>query len=107
MKRAVDFGLLVSFIVTVLVPVTGIPVHKAASTLFLILTIVHAISNRRALGKKRWLLLALVAGCFVTGLAGMILEQFPLILTLHRALSIGAVFFLAIHIFVFRRRLRG
>ena len=43
---------------------------------------------------------------FATGLFGMILDQIPVILMLHRAISIGLVFFLAIHIFVFHHKLK-
>ena len=40
---------------------------------------------------------------FRNGLFGMILDQFPIILMLHRCISIAVVFFLAIHIFVYRK----
>ena len=104
MKKVLNILLLVSFTVTVLVPLTGIHVHKLASVLFLLLSIVHTVIYRRKLGAKRFLLLTLVCLCFATGLFGMILDQYPLILILHRVLSIGAVFFLAIHIFIFHKR---
>ena len=42
---------------------------------------------------------------FVSGLVGMILDQFPVVLILHRAVSIVLVFFLAIHVFVFHKKL--
>ena len=41
---------------------------------------------------------------FATGLLGMILNQYPVVMQLHRAISIAAVFFLAIHIFVYCRK---
>lgn len=104
MNKALNPALLVSFLLTILVPVTGIPVHKPASTPFLLLCLVHTIIYRKKLGRKRWLLLALVLASFFTGLFGMIFDHFPLVMVLHRALSIGLVFFLAIHIFVFQKR---
>ena len=102
MKRFLNIALLVSFLVTIMVPLTGIHIHKLASVLFLLLSIIHTITYRKKLGMKRWLLLALIVVSFATGLFGMILDQFPIILILHRCISIALVFFLAIHIFVFR-----
>ena len=106
MKKALNLALLVSFAVTVLVPLTGIHIHKLASVLFLLLSAAHTIVYRRKLGPKRWLLLGLVLICFATGLFGMIWDHIPIVLMLHRALSIALVFFLAIHIFVFHKKLR-
>lgn len=104
MKKALNGLLLVSFLITILVPMTGVPIHKLTSTLFLLLCMVHTLVYRRNLGVKRWLLLALVISSFITGLFGMIWEQLPLILMLHRVISIAIVFFLAIHIFVFHKK---
>ena len=42
---------------------------------------------------------------FAAGLFGMILDQFPIILILRRCISIAVVFFLAVHIFVFHKKL--
>ena len=105
MKKILNIALLVSFIVTILVPLTGVHVHKLASVIFLLLCIVHTVLYRKKLGANRYLLLALVLVCFATGLFGIIFDQFPLILILHRVISIAAVFFLAIHIFVFHKRI--
>lgn len=105
MKKALNIALLVNFVLTILVPLTGIHIHKLASVIFLLLSIIHTIDYRKKLGVKRYLLLALVIVSFVTGLFGMILDQYPAILILHRVISIAVVFFLAIHIFVFHRKL--
>ena len=105
MKRFLNIALLVSFLVTIMVPLTGVHIHKLASVLFLLLSIVHTIVYRKKLGVKRWLLLALIVVSFATGLFGMLLDQFPIILILHRCISITLVFFLAIHIFVFHKKL--
>ena len=106
MKRFLNIALLISFLITIMVPLTGIHIHKLASVVFLLLSIVHTISYRKKLGTKRWLLLGLIVISFATGLFGMILDQFPIILILHRCISIALVFFLAIHIFVFHKKLR-
>lgn len=106
MKKTLNLALLVSFIVTIMVPLTGIHVHKLASLLFLLLSIVHTVVYRKKLGPKRWLLLALIVLSFASGLFGMIFDQYPILLILHRSLSIALVFFLAIHIFLFHKRLR-
>lgn len=105
MKKILNIALLISFIVTIMVPPTGVHVHKMASVLFLLLSIVHTIVYRKKLGAKRWLLLGLIVISFATGLFGMILDQFPIILILHRCISIAVVFFMAIHIFVYHRKL--
>ena len=105
MKKALNIALLVSFIVTIMAPLTGIHIHKLASVLFLLLSIVHTIVYRKKLGVKRWLLFWLIMISFATGLFCMILDRGPIILILHRCLSIALVFFLAIHIFVFHKKL--
>ena len=105
MKKVANIALLLSFAATVLVPLTGIHIHKLASTLFLLLSLVHTVIYRKKLGARRWLLLGLILLAFVSGLFGMIWEQFPLVLMFHRALSIALVFFLAIHIFAFHNKL--
>ena len=106
MKKALNIALLVSFLVTIMVPLTGIQIHKLASVLFLLLSIVHTIVYRRKLGAKRWLLLGTIVVSFVTGLFGMILDQIPGVLISHRAVSIALVFFMAIHVYVFHRKLK-
>ena len=106
MRKFLNIALLISFLVTIMVPLTGVHIHKLASVLFLLLSIVHTIVYRRKLGAKRWLLLGLILISFATGLFGMILDQFPIILILHRCISIALVFFLAIHIFVFHKKFR-
>lgn len=105
MKKALNIALLVSFLVTVMVPLTGVHIHKLASTLFLLLSIVHTLVYRKKLSAKRYLLLALIVTSFATGILGMILDQYPMVLIGHRVISIAVVFFLAIHIFVFHKRM--
>ncbi|MBO5130060.1 MAG: heme transporter CcmB [Oscillospiraceae bacterium] len=106
MKKVLNIALLISFVVTIMVPLTGIHIHKLASLLFLLLSGIHTIACRKGLGAKRLALLGLIVLSFATGLFGMILDQFPVILIFHRCISIALVFFLAIHIFVFHKRLR-
>jgi len=104
MKKILNIALLISFIVTIMVPLTGIHIHKLASVIFLLLSIIHAIVYRKKPGIKHWLLLGLIVISFATGLFGMILYQFPTVLIIHRCISIALVFFLAIHIFVFHKK---
>ena len=98
MKKTLNIALLISFILTIMVPLTGVHIHKLASALFLLLSIIHTITYRKKLGAKRWLLMATIVISFATGLFGMILDQLPIVLILHRTISIALVFFLAIHI---------
>lgn len=97
MKRFLNIALLISFLVTIMVPLTGVHIHKLASVLFLMLCIVHTMVYRRKLGAKRWLLFGLFMISFATGLFCMILDRGPIIMVLHRCISIALVFFLAIH----------
>ena len=106
MKKVLNYLLLISFIVTNLVPLTGIAIHKMASVFFLLLCIVHTIIYGRQMQWKRWLLLGVIAISFASGLFGMILDEISIILALHKAISIASVYFLAIHIFVFHKRLK-
>ena len=104
MKKILNTALLITFILTIMVPLTGGHIHKMASTFFLFLSIVHTIAYRKKMGAKRWLLFATIIISFAFGLFGMILDHIPVVLILHRAISIGLVFFLAIHIFVFHKK---
>jgi len=97
--------LLVSFIVTLLVPLTGIHIHKLASALFLLLSLIHIFMYRKGMGAKRYALIAIILVSFLTGLFGMIYEEIAFILQMHRVVSIAVVFFLAIHIFVFQKKM--
>ncbi len=97
--------LLITFVITILEPLTGVHIHKLVSTLFLVLSIVHTIKYRKGLGWKKYLLLGIVVIAFASGLFGMILDQYPFIMTLHQVISIASVFFLAIHIFVYHKKL--
>ena len=106
MKKSLNVALLISFIVTVMVPLTCIHIHKMASVIFLLLSLVHTIVYRKKLGANRWLLLITIVVSFVTGLFGMILEHVSAVLISHRAISIALIFFLAIHIFAFHKKLK-
>ena len=55
---------------------------------------------------RRWILLGVIVISFASGLFGMILDEMPIVLALHKAISIASIFFLAIHIFVFHRRMK-
>lgn len=103
-KKVLNILLLISFIVTNMVPLTGIHIHKLASVIFLLLAIIHTLVYRKKLGWKRYLLLGICVLAFVSGIFGMILDQYPIVLQLHKAVSIVSVFFLAIHIFVYHKR---
>ena len=106
MKKILNIALFLSFVATIMVPLTGVHFHKLASVIFLLLSLVHTITYRKKLGAKRWLLLITIVISFATGLSGMILDHIPMVLISHRAISIALVFFLAIHIFVFHKKLK-
>lgn len=105
MKKTLNYALLISFVATIMVPLTGVHIHKLASVIFLLLSMVHTVVYRKQLNARHWLLLAMIVLSFVTGLLGMILDQVSLDLAFHKVISIAVVFFLAIHIVVFHKKI--
>ena len=102
MKKALNFLLILTFALTLLVPLTGVPIHKSASLLFLLLCVVHAALHWRKMDARRGVVLGLIFASFLTGVIGLIFEEIPIIFALHKVMPITVVFFLAIHIFVFQ-----
>ena len=105
MKKILGVLLLVSFLAAVSVPFTGVIVHKLASTVFLLLSLVHIFTAKGKSGLGL-MLLALVIAAFASGILGMILDDYPLVLGLHKLLSIGSVFVLGLHSAVYFCRKR-
>lgn len=105
MKKVLNYLLAISFILTIMVPITGIIVHKLAATLFLILALIHVFLYRKRLDYKYILIIALTILSFVLGILGLIMVEHPIMLTLHRTVSIVLIILLAIHIYKFHRRL--
>lgn len=105
MRRVLNYLLAISFIVTILVPITGIMVHKLASTLFLLLALIHVFLYRKKVDYKYVLVIVLTILSFVLGILGLIMVEYPIVLVLHRTISIVLVCLLAIHIYRFHRRL--
>lgn len=105
MKRILDYSLAISFILTIMVPITGIIVHKLAATLFLMLALIHVFIYRKRLDLKYILIIVLTILSFVLGILGLIMVEHPIILILHRTISIVLIILLAIHIYKFHRRL--
>ena len=103
-SKILNILLLISFIVTMMVPLTGLKVHKLVSVIFLLLCVVHTIVYRKKMNGKRWAVLAIIMLAFFSGIFGLILDDIPLVLALHKVISIGSVFILAIHIFVFHKK---
>lgn len=101
MKRVLNYSLAISFILTIM----GIIVHKLASTLFLVLALIHVFIYRKRLDYKYILIIVLTIVSFVLGILGLVLVEYPIILTLHRIVSIVLIILLAIHIYKFHRRL--
>ena len=97
--------LLITFVLTIMAPLTGIAVHKMVSALFLLLSLIHTIMYRKKMNWKRYVVLAVIVIAFVSGIVGMILDYIPMVLGFHKAISIASVFFLAIHIFVYHRKM--
>ena len=105
MKRILNYLLAISFILTIMVPITGNIVHKLAATLFLILALIHVFVYRKRLDLKYILIIVLTIVSFVLGILGLIMVEHPIMLTFHRTVSIVLIILLAIHIYKFHRRL--
>ena len=105
MKRVLNYLLAISFILTIMVPITGIIVHKLAATLFLLLVLIHVFLYRKRLDLKYILIIVLTILSFVLGILGLVLVEYPIVLILHRTISIVLIILLAIHIYKFHRRL--
>ena len=106
MRRVLNYLLAISFVLTIMVPITGIIVHKLASTLFLVLALIHVFFlYRKRLDLKYILVIVLTIVSFVLGILGLIMVEHPIILTFHRTVSIVLIILLAIHIYRFHRRL--
>ena len=105
MKRSLNILLMVTFVLTLFVPLTGVHIHKLASVLFLLLCLVHTGLYWRKMDARRGIVLALIFVSFLTGAFGLIFDKTPMILAMHKVISIAVVFFLAIHIFVFTSRI--
>lgn len=93
MKKALNMALFLSFMITIMVPVTGIHVHKLAATAFLLLSCFHMMTCRKKMSGKRWLLFVVILVSFGSGVCGMVLDRCPIILKIHRGISIMLVFF--------------
>lgn len=100
MKRVLNYLLAISFVLTIMVPITGIIVHKLAATLFLILALIHVFLYRKRLDYKYILIIVLTVLSFVLGILGLIMVEHPIILILHRTVSIVLIILLAIHIYI-------
>ena len=105
MRRVLNYLLAISFVVTIMVPITGIIVHKLASTLFLVLALIHVFLYRKRLDYKYVLVIVLTIVSFVLGILGLVLVEYPIVLVFHRTISIVLVCLLAVHIYRFHRRL--
>ena len=105
MRKLLNYLLEISFVLTIMVPMTGIIVHKLAATLFLILALIHVFLYRKRLDLKYILIIALTILSFVLGILGLILVEYPIVLVLHRTVSIVLIILLAIHIYKFHKRL--
>ena len=101
MKRILNTLLFLTFILTLLVPITGVHIHKLASVIFLILCLVHTGVYWKKMNIFRFFVLGLIFEVFLTGPP----LRLPIILSIHTISSIAVVFFLAIHIFVFKKKI--
>lgn len=105
MRKILNYLLAISIIITIMVPITGIIVHKLASTLFLVFALIHVFLYRKRLDLKYILIIVLTILSFVLGILGLVLVEYPIVLILHRTISIVLIILLAIHIYKFHRRL--
>ena len=103
--KILNILLLITFVLTIMAPLTGIMIHKMVSVLFLLLSLIHTIIYRKKMNWKRFLVLGVIVLAFVSGILGMFFDYIPMVSAFHTAISIASVFFLAIHIFVYYRKI--
>lgn len=101
LKNHLNIWLFISLVLTIMVPFTGIYVHKLAATLFLILTIMHIYLNRKKLKAQKYLLLATLFISYISGIFVMIFDEYTFILTIHKVFTILLVIAVAVHILMF------
>ena len=107
MKRIFSLLLAVSFVLTLLVPFTrGGGPQTGFHGVFAALPGAYRGQPQKN-GPPRWALLGAVVLAFVSGVLSLVFATIPWVLALHKAISITCVFFLAIHIFAYRRGFRG
>lgn len=102
MKKGINRLLLITFVVTMLAPITGLFIHKMASGLFLLLCLVHTILYRKKMFLRRIGVLLLTILSFLTGAFALIFHHITIFAALHVVLSVFLACFLAVHIFVFK-----
>ena len=94
--------LLITFFLTIMEPLTGVMVHKLASTLFLILCIIHTVRCRKKMDVRKYALLGMLLLSFISGIFGMIYDEIPIILEMHKAITILFVFVVPVHMLLSR-----
>lgn len=99
------FLLLITFVITIMAPITGMVVHKLASTAFLLLCLLHTFVYRKSMNGKRYLALTVILIAFASGILALIYEEVALVVAIHKVVSIVVVFIMAIHIYVFHKRM--
>ena len=104
--KILNILLLITFVITNMAPLTGIAVHKMVSVLFLLLSLIHTIIYRKKMNWKRYMVLGVIVVAFLSGIFGMVFDHIPMVSAFHTAISIVSVFFLAIHIFVYHRKMK-
>ncbi len=101
-KTILNILLLITFIITLLVPITGLIVHKISSCIFMLLTIIHTIIYHNKINYKHIILFVITIIVFICGMLAMIL---PLFINIHKVLSIIYVLFMGGHLFIYHKRL--
>lgn len=104
MKKLLHVLLLISLILTILVPLTGIMVHKLASLVFLVLCIIHVVAEKKSMNGRKYALLGLVLIAFVSGILSLILGDMTWILAVHKIISIFTICVLAVHLFIYHKK---
>lgn len=102
LKRIISIGLVMSFALIFLVPITGIAIHKISSAIFLLLSIIHTLIYIKGMNIKKLLLLIIVLIAFISGIMAMLGEFW---LVVHRTIGIISIIAIAIHLFVYHKRI--
>lgn len=103
MKKVWNYLLCMSLILTMLVFITEIWIHKLAATVFVVLCIYHCVKHKNRFNIKYILLFILVLICFVSGIVGMVSSPY---LIFHKVMALLLVCFLVVHVYMFHKSLK-
>lgn len=101
-NKIISIGLLLSFIVIFLVPITGLNIHKISSIIFLLLSLIHTLINVKKINIKKIILIIIILLSFMSGILSMFYDIWIII---HKSIGIISIMLIAIHLFIYHKKI--